>query len=81
MIGIGTAIYLITGGVYAFMENHLFSKAWPEEAPTTLKWLLVAQMIIHLSRVVLTWPFYLAEDLLIFMTAFAEVNNPEGPDV
>lgn len=82
MIGIGVAIYLVLGGGYAILENHLFKPAWPEgpNLRSALKYLCVAQMVIHLFRVVLTWPLYLTEDLLIFMLAFAEANDPEGPD-
>jgi hypothetical protein len=78
---IGAGLYLVVGGVYAFMESRLFAAdLWPENAPTALKFLLTAQTIIHLSRIVLTWPLYLAEDFLIFLAAFHEANNGDIDD-
>lgn len=79
---IGPIIYLMIGAGYSILENHLFKPAWPEEPGLrpTMKFLCVAQMVIHLFRVALTWPLYLAEDLLIFMVAFSEAHDPEGPN-
>ena len=71
---IGTAIYLVCGGVYAWLENRMFSGAWPEETSTTLNALLGAQMAVHLFRIVLTWPLYLVEDFLIFL---ASLRTPD----
>ena len=78
MIEVGA--YLALGGLYAFLENRMFSATYPDDVSIALKWLYVSQMVLHLSRVVITWPLYVAEDFLIFMTAFIEAGDPEGPD-
>ena len=72
---IGAAIYLGVGAAYAYAEKRLFTNGWPEETSPALNALLGAQMAIHLFRIVLTWPLYLAEDFLIFAASFNEAKD------
>lgn len=60
-------VYALFGLVYVKMESDLFfSSSFDEEMTHKQAILTVVQQFIHYLRVLLTWPLYMAEDIVLW---------------
>jgi hypothetical protein len=60
-------IYITIGVFWAFMEHLMLGYDFEDIDNGTDAAIVISQQVIHYSRVILTWPLYIAEDVLIFL--------------
>jgi hypothetical protein len=74
----GLVIYVILGGAYALSELRLFTGEAPEDCPEVMKFLGFIQMVNHLLRVLIVWPMYAVEDMVLYMSQYYEETEDDG---
>lgn len=77
----GLAAYIIVGLIFIIFEH--FSFDWNFEGMSAYKaGLNVALQVVHYTRCLIVWPWYVVEDFLVFLSNrdFEDEENNEPPD-
>jgi hypothetical protein len=61
----GVVVYIAIGLFVAYLEHRLVDDGSEWEQSTSAKLLGAVQLVIHYSRLTLTWPWYLLEEWVI----------------
>jgi len=67
----GLVIYLLIGALYVYFEHKTFDFDF-EDMSSFVIFLNILQQITHYLRVLVVWPFYVLEDLILFMLSRCE---------
>jgi len=72
----GLLIYLIIGILYVYLEHKTFDFNF-EGMSGFVIFLNILQQITHYLRVFVAWPFYMIEDMILFMLNRCEEEEDE----